>query len=43
MTMDPTPGITAHLKGNNVFEWEVTIQGPLGTTYEGRTFLLNTF
>ena len=34
-------GISAHLKEDNLFEWEASIQGPPGTPYEGGTFILD--
>ena len=33
--------ISAHLKEDNLFEWEASIQGPPGTPYEGGTFILD--
>ena len=37
----PPPGITADLKGDNIYELEATIHGPPNTPYEGGTFLLD--
>ena len=38
---DPIPNVSAHLKEDNLFEWEATIQGPPDSPYEGGTFLLD--
>ena len=38
---DTTSNISAHLKGDNLFVWEATIQGPPDSPYEGGTFLLD--
>ena len=34
MTMNPTAGITAHLKQDNLYKWEATIEGPRDSPYE---------
>ena len=38
---DTMSNISAHLKGENLIEWEATIQGPPDSPYEGGTFLLD--
>ena len=41
ITTNPTPGISAHLKEENLYEWEAAIEGPSDSPYEGGTFLLD--
>ena len=38
---NPLPGISVGLKGDNIYEWEATIQGPPDTPYEGGKFILD--
>ena len=38
---NPLPGISVGLKGDNIYEWEATIQGPPKTPYEGGKFVLD--
>ena len=38
---DPTPNVSAHLKEDNLYEWEATIEGPPDSPYEGGTFFLD--
>ena len=35
------PEISVGLKGDNIYEWEATIQGPHDTPYEGGKFILD--
>ena len=41
ITNEPLPGISVGLKGDNIYEWEATIQGPPDTPYEGGNFVLD--
>ena len=38
---NPPPNIFAYLKGNNLYKWKATIQGPPDSPYEGGMFLLD--
>lgn len=39
--MSSDPGISAFPEGDNIFSWAGTIQGSVGTVYEGLTYKLN--
>ena len=41
ITVNPPPNIYAYLKGENLFEWKATIEGPPDSPYEGGLFLLD--
>ena len=41
ITKDPPPYVNAYLKGDNLFEWKATIEGPSDSPYEGGLFLLD--
>ena len=41
MNKDPVQGVTIELVGDNIVNWNVKIQGPAGTAYEGGTFIVN--
>ena len=41
ITKDPPPYLNAYLKGDNLFEWKATIEGPSDSPCEGGLFLLD--
>jgi len=41
ITQDPPPNCNAGPKGDNLYEWIATIQGPVNSIYEGGLFFLD--